>query len=204
MDAAEGMEAVVSKGKTTEIVIGTALLEAVAKWTHDELDRPNINQVMFRDDHVIATDGHRLVSVPIETHGLEIGVSRWDVMAAVAAQRALEPSADQIRVEVVTNGKYPRLLLRLSDGDTPMIVTTPASGEFPTRGQVSGLMLIDRGTTRPEVFNPCFHAAIHEVASILGLDNCGVRVVGWDGALGPNHYEGPLGSHFVVMPMRDP
>lgn len=72
-----------------EISIATSLLEAVAHWAAPESDnRPHLSQLVFRDGEVVATDGHRLVRVPIETHGLAIGLRRQDAITAVAAQDA--------------------------------------------------------------------------------------------------------------------
>jgi hypothetical protein len=81
---------VTTKTKKEQFIeVPTGELEAVAKWTSHDANRPHLHMVLFANNEYVATDGHRLVRVPCETHGLALGVDRGHLLAAVDAQRAM-------------------------------------------------------------------------------------------------------------------
>ena len=70
------------------ILMRTDVLVAVAKWASPDVSRPHLNLVTFRKNKCVATDGHRMVSVPCETYNYAFGVRARDLIAAAAAQRS--------------------------------------------------------------------------------------------------------------------
>lgn len=70
------------------ISVNSELLLAVAKWAHRyHTERPNLSAIYFREREMVATDGCRLVRVPING-AREFSVRRADAFAAVHAQNA--------------------------------------------------------------------------------------------------------------------
>jgi hypothetical protein len=208
------------------LTLSTALLTAVAKWATPSLDRPHLAQVVIRDKEIFATDGHRLVRVPIDTD-LEIAIYRKHILAAAAAQRSLnfnnfhdddadddEPRPRSPRSPSLgiskADGALVRIDLDLDAGSmTSMTVTAGHLDLAITRKQ------LDAAVPAPSlvspsghIFNPQYLAAIDEVNAALGGERTGVKCVAWgapnaDGEFhGAMTFQGAQGSRFVIMPMR--
>ena len=79
----------------TKIVIKTELLDAIARFAYPYQDRA-ISRVAFRNEQIIATDGHRIVIADFKLHGQSFAIERRHLLAAVAAQDAMERSFDSI------------------------------------------------------------------------------------------------------------
>jgi len=71
------------------MLIRTALLDAVAKWSYPGDDRDHIAVVAVLDGEQVATDGNRMARVPIKAPGIRLAIRREHALAAVVAQRAL-------------------------------------------------------------------------------------------------------------------
>ena len=178
------------------ITISTNLLEAIAKWSYVDTDRPHITCVLFDRKHVVATDGHRLVRVPIKNPGPKFTVARPHLFAAIEAQHAMNARELTLSLDgtVVTIGIAPKVTM-----------TVPVGPEgYPPYEQV-----IPKGADDAPLagycINPKYLAAVDEVhRAIGGGPHCGVRIVGWGGELDPLKLEGAGGSEFVIMPMRAP
>ena len=68
----------------TKIVIKTELLDAIARFAYPYQDRA-ISRVAFRNEQIIATDGHRIVIADFKLHGQSFAIERRHLLAAVAA-----------------------------------------------------------------------------------------------------------------------
>lgn len=183
------------------ITVPTGELAAVAKWAHEGTDRPRLHMVRFSNDEYAATDGHRMVRVPCKTHGLEFGVDRRHLLAAVGAQRALlgksaivlEPEGkNYVRIELEP-GFY--LLAPMRDATIfPRIDAVMPKAPTPS---LDGYHLDTR-----------FLADIAEVDAANSPGNPGIRVEAWSPATADGCPTGALlfrnrnGVRFVVMPMR--
>lgn len=211
------------------INVRTDLLHAVAKWAHGDASRA-IGAVAFRDNEIVATDGHRLVIVPCETNGHAFGVYRSHLLAAVAAQNSL-----------ARDGIDPRVGHDIVEVEDHMVgpYLTVADGPFGDRvvdlWPVDGHVQIDLGAVRviaskidisqyPDVRSVLKHgddsstpdgylldarflAAIEEVNTAHANYQSGVRVVKWGRLIGgvrdPLVLKSETGVTFVVMPQRD-
>jgi hypothetical protein len=210
---------------TPDITIPTSLLEAVARWALPEGDRPHLSQIVLRNNEMVATDGRRLVYVPIETHGYVLGLRRCDALAAVAAQDAWV-AADK-RIETRRRSKRTIRIrraqqtggieMRLGEGDRPMLLSTEELGAAPPYEQLLAASNWTRADAPPDgiVFNPSYLSAVHDVVSAIAesghepppgtegrvlFGGC-VLVARWGGRTDPVLLEGPAGSRFVIMPM---
>jgi hypothetical protein len=80
--------------------IRRGLLGAVAKWASPA--HPELSTVVFRGKKMFATDGHRMVMVPTTFSSKTLfGVSRSDIIAAVAAQEALAKAFPSDSIESI-------------------------------------------------------------------------------------------------------
>lgn len=185
------------------ITISTKLLAAVAKWAYSNDDRPHLSVVLFRDDEMVACDGHRLVRVPVASNGLTLAVQRRHVMAAVAAQACCKQDAPQdpeyygSAVEITKPDK--RIVIRLGDLAIAGQAGDPSS--YPPYGKVvpGG----QDGDPNGRVFNPTYLAAIDEVRQASGGGMHGVRLVAWGSELDATLFESRGGIRYIIMPMRD-
>jgi hypothetical protein len=210
------------------ITVRTDLLGAVARWAGHEADRP-IGGVAFRDGTITATDGHRLVVVPHETHGMRFCVTRNHLLAAIAAQdllarESIDPKVGYDVVDTGTgdialaDGPYGDREIRLAVvGATVLIgigaleIQAPLLDEarYPAADQVA--KIIDSGDDSPSpdgyLLDARYLAAIEEVNTATTNYQSGIRVVRWsrlDGAVrGPLVLENRVGVKFVIMPQRD-
>lgn len=189
------------------ITICTDLLAAVAKWAGTDASRPQFEFVVFRDNEVAATDGHRLVRIPYPTRGLVIGVHRSHLLAAAAAQQMVfcgVPLDHNGNRAVVVSWSYKQITIDLG----PIKVIAPA-------GDISTYPPLDKftPTAQPDqppspdryVLNPRYLAAIDEVIHAMGDREHGVKCVAWSAPHGGDamRFDSRSGAKFVIMPMRD-
>lgn len=184
-----------------EIIVSTALLEAVARWALDEsANTPHLSQVVFRDStrEMLAVDGCRLVRVPIATNGLSLAICRCDALAATAAARALGSAS--IRIRKPADGVID---LRICAGDRPVTRVIESTLTPPPIDELCDWLAAHSPSVPPAgiAFNPKYLAAVHEIVQVIE-PGAGVIVKHWGGLLDPTLYEGPAGSRFVIMPMR--
>ncbi len=197
---------------TTSITIATDLLAAVAKWAGTDESPAHLELVVFRNDEVVACDGHRMVRVPLRTHGLELAVHRTHLLAAVAAQKELSHvtlrDGDSNRAVALAVDSAGRLSINLG----LIIMSVPA-------GALATYPPIDQATPTPQseqppspdgyVFNPQYLSAIDEVNRAMGDGPYGVKCVAWSSPQGSRgmrtamRFDNRSGARFVVMPMTD-
>jgi hypothetical protein len=185
------------------ITISTKLLAAVSKWAYSSDDRPHLSVVLFRDDEMVATDGHRLVRVPVASNGLTLAVDREHISAAVAAQAcskrdaAQDPKYGGSAVEITKPDK--RIVIKLGR----IAIAGPAGDPlmYPPFNQV--MPKGQNGSPDGRVFNPAYLAAIDEVRQASGGGSHGVRIVAWGGEIDAALFESYGGIRYVIMPMRD-
>jgi hypothetical protein len=191
---------------TKPITISTPVLAAIIKWSYQESDRPHLRTVLFENGRAIATDGHRLVVLPIKTNSHRLLVDSQHLAAAIAAQRDLKVTRAEREIGIEPSG--PNVTLTIDKG---ISVTVPARNpeSFPPWSQV--IPKVDQDAKAPHgyILDPRYLAAIAEVNTALAPHaQRGVRVVAWsptdeDGQqLGAMLFEGYEGVRFVVMPMR--
>jgi hypothetical protein len=197
------------------ISVSTGVLAAVAKWANPDEVRLHLRLVVFRDRELIATDGHRLVRVPCETHGYTFGVDRAHLLAAASAQRELgvarphviEISPDEPgRIQLRLTGPYALTTRR----DVRMTVPAGRVDDYPPIEQV--MPTPSKGVSpQGYVMDPRYLAAIEEVTAAMHPEaGRGVTLAAWcapDAAgdlLGPMLFTNAGGARFVIMPMRAP
>lgn len=176
------------------ISISSRLLEAIALWAYQGSDRPHLNVVAFRGGEMIATDGHRLVRIPIpllgeRTFGLRVEHVQL-VCRAFGPKATLQIRPDGKRVEIEVNG------------DSPVVwVAKEDIANYPPIDQVEPTACLG---SEPAgiVLNARYLADVQRIAEIIDPVNLAVRVTKWGGMPDPVLFEGPQGSRFVVMPMR--
>lgn len=213
--------------KPTKITIRTDILAAIAKWASADTTRP-IGAVAFRaDDTIVATDGHRLVLVPHETHGLSFGIERAHLLAAVAAQDSIARDDREPRVghDVIERPDGEMTLADGAHGDREVTLWSDAGRvyididglvirascvdlkEYPPIEQIfSGSD--NAGTPDGYLLDARYLAAISEVNMATASYSDGVRVTQWsrldaDGKRGPIVLENSVGVRFAIMPQRD-
>lgn len=206
---------------------GAELLLAVAKWAHRyQDDYPHLSAVYFRGTEMAATDGHRLVRVPLDCHGQEFSVRRADIFAAIAAQNAwhrhhsdfaMRLNAD---LEATNDGETiwamgdraidiswdggPFVLLDL---DGCVLRCPVGTGTLPPIDSVM-LPRRDGDVPRGHGFDIRYLAGVEEVVRAAGWSRSATVIEGWDdGELTPFQFSSPLGApdeeriRFVIMPM---
>ena len=205
------------------IKISTSVIAAVAQWASaQDHEKPYFELVVFSHGEIIAADGHRAVVLQHDTDGLTFGLHRSHLLAAVAAQDAIErdgqdpPIAHDVQcddddavltssprgirgLEFSRNG--PNMVITIAEG-VAMRVPTGDISRFPDVGE---LLNGKPETPSPggHVFNPRYLAAIGDVHRAMGGGEDGVKCVAWEaGRLGCVRFENRLGATFVVMPMR--
>lgn len=190
---------------TVPITIGTNVLASVVKWACTDVTRSHICTVLFERGHAIATDGHRMVLLPIETNDQRLLVDARHLSAAVAAQRDMHVD----RPHAITLSRDDaHVVLGIGNG-AKLVVPYRAPEQYPPYEQV--IPKHDPAAPAPHgyILDPRFLAAIAEVnAAVAPNAQRGVKVVAWsptdaDGQmLGAMLFEGYEGVRFVVMPMR--
>jgi len=194
------------------ITVLTNVLAAVAKWTSADDTRLHLRLVVFRDDELIATDGHRLVRVPCPTYGHTFGIDRAHVLAAAKAQHELEaPRPRAIQLWPADDG-HVRLRLTGPPLQRNVSLKVPAGRveDYPPIEQVMPTTVPAVGPQN-YVMDPRYLAAVEEVTSAMQPDtHRGVTLAAW----GPPDERGELlgsmlftnagGARFVIMPMRAP
>lgn len=209
-----------------KISIRTDLLAAVARWTHADPTR-SIGVVAFRSDNtIVATDAHRMVIVPHETHGLSFGVTRAHLLAAVAAQNVLQRDGMEPNVghDVVERPDGDIVLADGPHGDREVRIWIDANRVYLDIGAlVVRAPLVDirqypdvekaivgdsAGTPNGYLLDARYLAAIAEVNMASASYADGVRVVRWsaldaNGGRGPVVLENVNGVKFAIMPQRD-
>lgn len=191
---------------TMAFTINTKLLAAVASWAYDGTDRPHIGVVAIAKGEMVATDGHRLVRVPVQTGGFAVAVTRDHIMAAVAAQRAFRGARPR---DEVYGGNAVEISLvegnaRINLGD---MVITAAPGDLSKFPPIDQVMPSGRAERAPDGygFDPRYLAAIAEVQAAAGATTGtqDVKITGWSAdGLGAMLFEGINGIRYVVMPVR--
>lgn len=204
---------------TKAITVSTRQVAAVAKWTSKDPTRTHLHMVLFARGEYVATDGHRMVRVPCETHELEIGVDARHLLAAAAAQRDLGVAS--LRLEPHNGG---RIRIGISDRINPatagredsaddlyLLVPSRDTSKYPPTDQV-----IPRGQhgAPPLTYsiNPGFFADVAEVIAASPIEDdfggtggqCGVDITGWGSSLDPVMLTSSQGVRFILMPMRGP
>jgi hypothetical protein len=189
----------------TAISISTNVLAAIVKWSCQDRDRLHLCTVLFEKGRAIATDGHRLVALPIPTNGHRLLVDSQHLSAAVAAQRDMKIDRPRsIGIEPGERGT----ILTIDNGVTMTVPSRDPAG-YPPWEKV--IPKAGGATKSPNgyILDPRYLAAIAEVNSaIVPNSNRGVRVVAWgpvneDGdSLDAMLFEGNDDVQFVVMPMR--
>lgn len=210
----------------TVVVVPTCLLAAVAKWAHGDPGR-TIGCVAFQPGRMVATDGHRLVIVPHETHGQSFGVQRAHLLAAVAAQNSLardgiDPQVGHDLVDddgdiTLADGPHGDRTIDLMPvasgpiaigiGDVTMHVPRGDISMYPT---VDAVVVAEADCNGPPdyMLDARFLAAVEEVNTAHANYRSGVRFTKW-GSLGADGIRGPLtltsatGVTFVIMPQRE-
>lgn len=189
----------------TAITISTNVLAAIAKWSCQDADRPHLRTVLFERGRAIATDGHRMVLLPVETNGHRLLVDSGHIAAAVAAQRDMKVSRPR---EITIEPSDKSIILGLDNG-VSLIVPARDPGQYPPYEQAVPKVDPKAKTPHGYALDPRYLAAIAEVSAAVAPNaQRGVRVVAWspidaDGQqLGAMLFEGYEGVRFVVMPMR--
>lgn len=203
---------------TTGITVPTSLLEAAARWAApDGVELRHLQQVRLDDGELLASDGMRGVRIPMQTHGLTLGIWRAHALTAVAAQDALVKLEGRvagrglrsITVQPITGG---RVRLHLADDGAVSIVVPECTATFPVE-HLRGLWDTSSNAAVPTpdgfCFDPTLLAAVDDVRRAFHDGDTGVRVVKWGGPLDPMFFDGPAlegcgPSRMVVMPMRPP
>jgi hypothetical protein len=208
---------VTDKAKIT-ITVLTDELAAVVKWTSPDDTLRHLRLVAFRNNEYVAVDGHRMVRVPCETHGLKFGLEREHILAAVAAAKVgrpsrtliLEPKPDLKLVEVGIGAGEDRKAL-----STPVRLTLPLR-DLDYMGFPSSEMIEKAGrsidpaepvaaTITGHIFDPKYMAAIEEVHRVdaRSADNMGIEIVSFSrDKVGPTVFRNGKGIQFVVMPIK--
>lgn len=212
--------------KTTDkISIRTDLLAAIAKWARRD-GAGHLGAVVFRTNNtIVATDGHRLVIVPHETHGLSFGVARSHLLAAISAQSVLVRDGIDPHVghDVIDDGDDVKLAdgpygdrridLSLLDAtrvliDIGTIAIRAPRVDLKKYPDVERSLVGDNsGTPDGYLLDARYLAAIEEVNTASSGYASGVRVVQWSQLVGevrgPVVMENAVGVRFAIMPQRD-
>lgn len=191
----------------SSITISTALLAAIAKWAADDTMIPHLCCVVFHDGELYATDGYRLVRMPIGDKKFSAAIARHHILAAAAAQRELRGNGRK-QIAITVDGVKATLDLGPAAMTVRQVDMTPHTREVldATEPKYSTERVPDG-----HVFNPALLAAIGEVhnAARDGGGELGVKLAKWgapDGngdLLEPVVLTGAGGTRFVVMPMRE-
>ena len=186
-------------------------------------DRPAISGVHVDPDarELAATDGHRLVRVPLLFDAFEgtcmvererdYTVPSWLIEAAAAAIEASEefPRNARVRIHRDTKTDVVGISLASSTLNKSLCIAGKAILDpFPPVAQVINAFKADGDGDVPPAklcFDPRFIADVGAVTSALGC-KYGVEIVGWGDLRSPLQLEPPdrRGVRFVVMPMMGP
>lgn len=202
------------------IIIKTDLLAAVAGWAYAaDKTRAHLSTVLFKDDEMIACDGHRLVRVKCDCNGLVLLVKREHVMSAVKVQAVTGPGG----ASVCTRYDGPAVVLTRSDDSKGGITVSINCGhlvvsgksidpsEYPPFNQVMP-KVTPKQPPSPDgyAFDPKYLGAIHEVTKTMGDEDARfVKCVAWSsvdkqGIRDAMLFESCNGdAQFVVMPARE-
>lgn len=204
----------------SKLTVSTDLLHAVAQWSYKSTsadDRLHLSVVALIDGELVATDGDRLVRVPIDApKKLTLSIGRDHVLAAVAAQReissyeVLHREDDQhqrtIGIELGAGG------IRLDLGKISMLVPAGPIEKYPSIATIAAAMPTGTKSMPPDGYtiDPDYVAAIADVQRAIDQDELrGVRLTAWSDAddegkrTGVMLFEGGGGTRYLIMPMRD-
>lgn len=214
---------------TIPLTIATNLLAAIAKWASTDESKPHLCCVAFRSDNtIVATDAHRLVVVPHETHGHGFLLDRKVILAAIAAQNiiardgtdppidhdlAATPNGDVVEL---TDGPYGERTIELTPDGVHVLMSL---GSLALRASVLDIAMyppIDRvlkigsnkGSPDDYLLDARYLAAIVEVNNATAGYSKVVRVTHWgrllkNGTRSALLLEGATGVRFVIMPHID-
>jgi hypothetical protein len=191
-------------------IVATDLFAAVAKWSHKGPDKPHLGGVTFRDGEMYATDGHRMVRVPMETT-LEVTIRRDHIQAAAAAQKVIRFSALIQNKRPVIEISMFRNQVRMDLGSLTLTVTPLTHDVFSraTLDSLSSGLVVTRGPVN-YAFDPHLLAAISEVndAACADTDGGSVKLLKWGSptrgsAAEPILFEGHGGILFMIMPVHN-
>jgi hypothetical protein len=176
--------------------VKASLLGAVAKWAcHDE-SRYWLNFVFFDGKNMVATDGHRMVVVPLVVDGPAFGLHRKSIAALVAMQRELGRKFGDFTVGVENH----KATIVLDGPDAPTVDIKAPVVDFPPYEQLLQFKPPAAADPGPCAFNPRYLADIHEVLLTLSHSET-VTIKAWGDAMGPVLFEAE-GIRFVVMQKR--
>lgn len=193
--------------------VRTQLLAAVAKWTcHDE-SRFHLNYVLFDGQHMVATDGHRMVAVSFQTDLPPFTIHRMDCAVLAAAQReVLKSRRAELVFTAVADG---RATIDLDAGRRVLTVKTGDPKSFPPWETLFSNLKAETPTPPAHAFEPRYLAAMDEVIqSVAGDVQRTVEVKAWTareegGFCGPMLFDsvvfdGDAGyeMRFLIMPKR--
>ncbi len=192
--AEESMTNRSTKTSVSPIAIAPKLLAAVAKWAHAQRHPGNIHMVMFTKTEYVATDGHRIVRVPIRYYGPKFCVDRTHLLAAASAAATL--SAELIQIKVDDSGKIELIL-------APGVVMRVPAGDADKYPPVDEVMPIARTGPPPDPYgmNARYLADIYEIDVAAGKSG-GVKITGWGGSLDAMSFKSDSGIRYIVMPIR--
>lgn len=176
------------------ILVAARLLDAVASWAYQCADRPHLSVVAFMGGEMVATDGHRLVRMPVAG----LGDRRFGIWApdAAMALRAFGPRAildidpASGRIAIGDRNREPILTVKAHDIDG-----------YPP---IDEIMNKDRRGNAPDgiVLNARYLADVQRIAEIIDPADSTIRIVSWGDKLDPLIMEGPRGSRYLLMPQR--
>lgn len=192
------------------ITISVDLLAAFAKFAAQDADRPYLNSVVFREDEIFATDGHRMARMPHETP-FQIAISRSDALAAVAAARTLSSKA-QLRLDdrpsIAIAVKDDRAILNL--GAFTITTGIGSSHTDHTKKTLNSIEPRDNSGPSPDGIglDPRLFSDLVELSAAASIgdespERHGLRVTKWGNArTDAMVIEGPRGLRVYIMPMR--
>ena len=172
--------------------VRTRVLEVMSRLCYAEPDRAIAN-MLFAPRELVACNGHILGRVAMSFSNQSYGIRRCDIQAVVGAAMATQTdtvtlfdlgdfiefeieSPARLRVKKMDVSQYPPI-----DAVTP---SAPSVGEPP-----------------PITVDPKYVSDLAELVDAVAGYRQGMKLVAWDGKLGPMLWEA-RGVRVVLMPMR--
>jgi hypothetical protein len=207
-----------AREEANAITVSARQVAAAAKWTSRDPIRTHLHMVLFARGEYVATDGHRMVRVPCETHGIEIGVDARHLLAAATAQRDLGPAAYlrlepyEGRIRIGLSGRS-NVAAGCEDSADDVYLWVPSrdTSKYPPTDQV---IPMGKHGAPPVTYslNPAFFSDVAEVIAASPIEDdfggtggqCGVDITGWGSPIDPVMLTSSQGVRFILMPMRGP
>lgn len=185
-----------------KVSIKTKHLLALMAVTPKEDVRYYLNGIFInlKEGRIVATDGHRLLSVPCDIVGIDRRRNYDNIILALPNFKPKKSGAEEVQIDLDIHEQDARWYFTDRAMVTSSMTTKFIDGKYPEYQQIidKAMAPAKRGSKKVG-FNPRY---LYDVTVALDMAGCALNLHGSDNAFYVTFDEDQHGLIYIVMPMR--